>query len=390
MAAKKKAVKTVKNTVKTSRTFDENYKGTEPVFSEDTTTNDIMTAMNWYSYFYEGDQAKQWLLDYMKSVGYDRAEIAKVKSSPWHKSGLVIEGGNVINLKFAGFVARMCMRGLKNLPEKYADRMNFAIEYSMKMTDVLNVQKKEESEDNNKLSIQDHIKTQVNTLCAEIEGAIDDFFDNNLEPTINVYDWLKTNEVKGLIAKKIGEEFLPHLEEIDAIETDEDLKEGYRHLKKPQIKKYRKFVQSIVDDCERYSSNQNKQRKPRKKKPVALDKQVAKLNFKKDDTDYKISSINPVEIIGASQLWVFNTKYRKLGVYNASSTNGLSVKGSTLQGFEEDKSVKKTIRKPEDVLTKILTGGKVAIRRQFESINSKEQNMNGRINNETILLKVVK
>lgn len=389
MAAKKKPIKISSGT---NRVLEELQKGDEPVFSEDSSIDDIMKAVNWYSYFHDGDQAKKWLLDYMKSLNYDRDEIAKVKSSPWHKSGIVVDGPNIINLKFGGFMARMCMRGLKNLPDKYANRMNTAIEYSKKMADLQNIQKKQEQAENpsNKPSIQDHIQSQVLNLCADLEGAIDDFFDNDLEPTIKVYDWLKTNEVKGLIAKKIGEEFTPHLNEIDSIETDEEIKEGYRKFKKTEIKKYRNFIQSIIDDCERYSSNQNKQRKPRKKKPVALDKQVAKLNYKQEDTEYKISSANPIQIIGASQLWVFNTKYRKLGVYIASSAEGLSVKGSTIQGFEGDKSVQKTLRKPEDILKKISSASKTAVKKQFDAVNSKEQSLNGRINNETILLKIVK
>ena len=44
----------------------------------------------------------------------------------------------------------------------------------------------------------------------------------------------------------------------------------------------------------------------------------------------------------------------------------------------------------EEVLTKMLSGGKLAIKKQYESINSKEKDLTGRINNETILLKIVK
>jgi hypothetical protein len=38
----------------------------------------------------------------------------------------------------------------------------------------------------------------------------------------------------------------------------------------------------------------------------------------------------------------------------------------------------------------MLSGGKLAIKKQYESINSKEKDLTGRINNETILLKIVK
>ena len=228
------------------------------------------------------------------------------------------------------------------------------------------------------------------SLCGEIEGAIDDFFDNECVPTIDIYDWLVQNEVKGLIAKRVGEEFMPTLSKINNIWDDELVAEEYSHLKKKQIVSFQKFLQTIVDDCLRYSANQNTQRKPRKKKPVTAQKQVSKLKYKKQDDTYKIASINPIEIVGCERLYVFNTKYRKLGVYESESRNGLSVKGSTIQGFNPLTSKCKRVRKPEDVLTKILNGGKLAVRRQYESINSVEKDLTGRINDETILLKIVK
>jgi hypothetical protein len=143
-----------------SRVFTELQKGAEPNFSEESSMDDIQQAINWYSYFHDGIQAKTWLVEYMKSVKYDKTEIAKVKSSPWHKSGLEIRNGKIINLKFSGYIARMCMRGLKNLPEIYANRMSDTIEFSIKMTDEKSSVKTDEKED--VLSIQDHIKTQVN------------------------------------------------------------------------------------------------------------------------------------------------------------------------------------------------------------------------------------
>ena len=72
MAIKRKKIKKV---VGSGRSFDEQKMGTEPVFDETSTQTDIMSAMNWYGYFYEADQSKKWLVEYMKFVGYDKEEI---------------------------------------------------------------------------------------------------------------------------------------------------------------------------------------------------------------------------------------------------------------------------------------------------------------------------
>ena len=42
-------------------------------------------------------------------------------------------------------------------------------------------------------------------------------------------------------------------------------------------------------------------------------KQVSKLKFLKKDDNLKLVSINPEDIIDAKELWVYQTKYRKLG-----------------------------------------------------------------------------
>lgn len=380
----------MKNSEIIRKSLPSNRKKTEPVLTDISTEKDVSDCMKWYSEFCDASQSKKWLIEYMQKMDYDKEIIRKVKSLSWHKSGLEIENGNIINLKFAGFVSRMYNRGYeKIIPESYAIRMNLVIDYFIK-TKSISFTSNVDSPDNDNKSIQDHIKTQVNTLCGELEGELDDFYDNGFKTSLNVYEWLKQKNVKGLIAKKIGEEFRPLFEEISNIDIDEDLKEGYSNFKKSQRKKYLNFLQTLIGDCDRYSSNQNKQRKPRAKKPVTATKLVSKLNYKSEDSEYKITSINPAEIIGANSLWVFNVKYRKLGIYTSSNSDGLSIKGSTLQGFDEEKSVQKTLRKPKEILNLALKGPKVSTYKLFESINSKEQPLTGRINSETILLRIFK
>ena len=87
---------------------------------------------------------------------------------------------------------------------------------------------------------------------------------------------------------------------------------------------------------------------------------------------------------------MFNTKYRTLQRYDALGPAGLSIKGTTLKGYDKDLSVGKKLRKPEQVLPRVLDGGKLILRKVIDEINSKESNPNGRINGDTILLRVIK
>jgi hypothetical protein len=177
----------------------------------------------------------------------------------------------------------------------------------------------------------------------------------------------------------------------------EQLKEGYAHLSKKDVQKFISALESLVEACNYVIDTSKATRKPRKSKPKSADKLVEKLKFAKTNDKYKLASIIPTEVIGANELWVFNIKTRKIGKYVASNIDpkgmkragtGLSVKGTTIQGFDEKISIQKTLRKPEDQLKEFKAAGKVALRKYLDEIKTTDTKLNGRINLDTILLKV--
>ena len=124
---------------------------------------------------------------------------------------------------------------------------------------------------------------------------------------------------------------------------------------------------------------------------------VEKLKYCLKNDRFQVASVAPENIIGANELWVFNVKYRKLGKYiakNIDSTGqnregaGLSVKGASIIGFDPVTSIQKTLRKPTEQLKDFKTAGKVKLRKFLENIETTDSILNGRCNNDTILLKV--
>jgi hypothetical protein len=99
-------------------------------------------------------------------------------------------------------------------------------------------------------------------------------------------------------------------------------------------------------------------------------------------------SINPTEIIGAKELWVYNIKSRKVGKYVANEYLELGVKGTSITGFNSNLSVQKTLRKPEEQLKEFKAAGKVQLRKFLEDIKAVDIKLNGRINEDVVLLKV--
>lgn len=209
------------------------------------------------------------------------------------------------------------------------------------------------------------------------------FYENILAD----YDELERMPTAGQL-KKMGEH-----------EQDmwQQLKEGYAHLKKADIKKFRTAIEELISALDFIIDQAKATRKPRKAKPKSADKLVEKLKYLKADPKYNLASIAPVDIVGANELWVFNIKTRKLGKYVASNIDptgtgrpgsGLQVKGTTIIGFDENLSVQKTLRKPDEQLKDFKGAGKVALRKFLDEINTTDTKLNGRCNPDTILLKV--
>jgi hypothetical protein len=243
-------------------------------------------------------------------------------------------------------------------------------------------------------SIQERVKETAMKMTEEIEDAIEGFQKDpeNFDPkAFKMLNLLKGKEVKAAHARVIKGFYsrdLAELEELASGNADEQLKEGYSHRTKKQIRNLIAFYQEIMSACDMLTQEAKVNRKPRKTKVVPKDKLVAKLKYKKSDEPLKLVSINPADIIGSKELWVYNTKSRKLGKYIASEFADLGVKGTTITGFDEFKSVCKTIRKPEEKLKEFKAAGKVQLRKFLDDINATDTKMNGRINEEIVLLKV--
>tara|TARA_B100001057_G_scaffold405734_1_gene418810 strand:- start:3926 stop:5218 length:1293 start_codon:yes stop_codon:yes gene_type:complete len=190
------------------------------------------------------------------------------------------------------------------------------------------------------------------------------------------------------------------LKKMSEFEADQwaQLKEGYAHIKKADIKNYRIAIGELISALDFVIDSAKATRKPRKPKVYSADKLVAKLKYCTTDEKYKLASISPDQIVGASELWVFNTKTRKIGKYIASNIDpkgmqrqgsGLSVKGTSIIGYDEKESIQKTLRKPDQQLKEFKDAGKVKLRKFLEDIKTTDTKLNGRCNPDTVLLKVV-
>jgi hypothetical protein len=243
-------------------------------------------------------------------------------------------------------------------------------------------------------NIQERLREVALLMTDEIEKAYESFQTDpdNFDPkAFKVLNLLKSQQAKAAHARIIRDFYasdLAELEELASGNADEQLREGYSHRTKKQIKNLIAFLTEVQNACNMLMQEAKVNRAPRKTKAVSKDKVVAKLKYMKSNEPLKLVSVNPTDIIGSKELWVYNTKTRKLGRYVAKEYSELGVKGTTITNFDEAISVCKTLRKPEDKLKEFKAAGKVALRKFLDEINATDTKMNGRINEETILIKL--
>ena len=163
--------------------------------------------------------------------------------------------------------------------------------------------------------------------------------------------------------------------------------EGYSHIKRPELNRRIKECKAMLTDLDRIKAAKKATRKSSTKVP-SMDKQVARLKYKKEDNDFKIVSINPAQLVGKSRLLVFNTKYKMLVEYFTEAVGGFEIKGTTIKNFSPESREWK-LRKPLDILPKALACNAKQFEKLASEFTTKPGKPNGRINENIILLKVL-
>jgi hypothetical protein len=349
------------------------------------------SAMSYYRMEFSGKDLKPAVVKWMTNIGCTKEDIAAYKRTKDNRTNITM--GAIASCLLRGMPAvredfnkgRDTTAWLRNeivqIVEQGKDDIDEAAVVEVKSTAV-------------QPTIQERVRESAMRMTEEIEDAIESFQTDpeNFDPkAFKMLNLLKGKEVKAAharIIKGFYERDLNELLELASGKADEQLREGYSHRSRKQVKNMIVFYQEIAMACDMLAQEAKVNRAPRKTKAVSKEKLVAKLKFMKTNEPLKLVSINPTDIIGAGELWIFNTKTRKLGKYVASEFNTLNVKGTTITNFDEFKSVQKTIRKPEDKLKEFKSAGKIALRKFLEDINATDTKMNGRIGEDTILLKV--
>jgi len=327
-------------------------------------------------------RCKTWI---KKESGYTDEEIEIILRNPdWNFNGT---SSSIWFLDKVGY-----------MPQPHIDHIaKLKIEWLEKGKKIAQVKEEKAKDKPNRPSIQDIMKEKLLEAGGEIDGLMDEFFEDK----IKVDDKFKSKVLQILHKYNPLANHIPLLtstyereqkEFKEVIEgTDEQLVEAYNHFNKKKLKQTVVAYDTVISVLNSYASLKIASRAKRKTKPITPEKATQKLKYQKrfecETTKLKLESIRPAELHMSKEAWCYDTAKRKLHHYVAEEMAGeMFVKGNTLYGFDKSKSAIKTLRKPKEQIKEIM-GSKPAARKFFDDIKAVGVQPKGRFNDQIIILK---
>lgn len=350
-------------------------------------------AMDWYRLETSGKELKPKVIDWMARNNYTKSEIQSYKKTKDFRTNGTM-----------GAIAACLLKGMPEVRADFNNGRSFAEYLRTSIKDVITAGKNDIEEETVKLvkatipqpTIQDRLKEAAGEMSEEIDLAIDSWitdpeaFDPKAFKLVNLLRGKGTKAAHARLIKTYFAKGHEELLELASGQAEEQLREAYSHMARKHVKKLIDFYESIMTACDQISAEAKLTKKPRAKKAVPAEKLVAKLKFKASDDKLGLTSVPPAQLVGAQSAVVYNTKTRKIGIYTSLNSSGLVVKGTTIGNFTE-KSIQKTLRKPEVQLREFKEQNtQKRVETWIRNIKATEVALNGRLNQDVMILKVFK
>jgi hypothetical protein len=377
-----------KTVVRQPKFMDEKFTGPEPVWTDakkwspDKLRQEITHALYFYNYYMTAADMRKYVVEFgQQYLKWGKAEIAAFAECEDSRVGITI-----------GSVSKMILRGAPMAHD--AEFITTKIAELLAYGNARIAEKKQTvAKPVAKRNVQDHLRDKLSNTIGDLEVMFDVMIEGGAElPDFMAY-FREANMPQSFVSR-IREKYAEQYEELLESQNkkgDPALREAYEWMTKAEFKRYDAWYKALFDALTTYGTVKAAVRKVRKPRPVSKEKLVKKVKYLTEFKELNLVSINPTDIVGATELWVYNTKTRKIGKYVAAVSSGvMSIKGSTIIGFDEKLSVAKTLRKPQEQMKAFMNSGKVQLRKFMDNIRAVEIALTGRLNGDTILLKSVK
>ena len=321
-------------------------------------------AMTWYNYMSSPADQMKWTLEYLGLTDQPKDFIKQISQI---RDAEIYPVGSICRMlsRGAGLPATMLPRALGRLNE-LIKLGHFA-----------------EKAESKPIKLPDFMEPMAESALAVVENTMERIRKGKIKnANAIVFTWaekLTPVQLRPLI-KECRDEAAELRAALAA--EDEQLVEAYAYLSPANKKVAIAFLDRVIA---------LKPAAPAKPKaPIRSDKMVAKLLFSQRDEETGIHSIDPEELVGATQLWVYNSRTRKIGVYYAGGSDGLAVHRTTMLGYNASTSMMKVLRHPKEMLAQFNRQPSAKASQFFDKLKTVGKPINDRINRDTVLLKAVR
>jgi len=373
--------------------MDHKFTGEEPTWEDANELNDaefdikLIRTFSFYNYYLDSGDLASLVKDFMKRHGFTDHQAAQAKSLCRFAEIFAISR-----------ILRCATRGLKlshsRIPTPAKMKLDIyralgQINYAPPVADDNSVSPIVAKHRPNPQAL---MEAAVNE---KIIGPLDKMMDlwitsgDEKIPRIKLLDSLKNAQVPGPALRHIVAWIRKHHDEMLMAfrKDDAQLEEGYSYLSKKGLKQRLLVLQHMLKEIEQYKAEKKATQKKRVPKTKTLDQQVKHLKFQPTSKEYKLTSVPPTRVPGAMHLYAFNTKYRTLTVFHAKGHDGMTIKGTTMKDFDEETSYTIGLRKPNDILKKVIAKTPAQIEKIVSLLSGKKRPVMARINENTIILR---
>jgi hypothetical protein len=355
------------------------FVGDEPVWEEhvadDKYNGELHKGLNWHSYCASEKNYRKYLEEWIRE---HHPTTSKDEIALWRDV-------NKVNTTICA-LARCHLQGFPLNTGHVAQIEDYISSWNIKQK---KSRTKNATTEVKTVTIQDRIQTQVRNILSELDVCIDNAFDGEIPTTNDMMGNIAASGVnlRGPQLKLVTEYLKKNIAEWELAynKEDEQLVEGYAYVGRRNFKKIIDEFNSLLSSLSQQKTALETQR-IRKKKPVDKRKMASKLRFMTEFAELGIKSLKPVDIIGADMIWVYDTKRRRLGYYEAEGKNSLFVKGTKIHGYKM--TCEKILRKPEEQIPEMLKLRKNQTVTWFDGIRAKCKELTGRTNPNLILLRI--
>lgn len=358
---------------------DSKYTGEEPVWgdADELSFEDFNNRLNSMYYFYGYYLSKKDMVrdftNWMKSHGYNREQILKIKGNLDHISATAMKLARAMNLgmpeihssnegtNFAKFVRSRIADALNKIPAQVT---------SEKTPET----KKETSKPNPQLFLRDKVNREI---IFHLEPLIDEFAssENTIRPNFDISKLLKSANAKPAHLPFVRAWLEKHLLELttarDVPESDE--REGWSFISKRGWNCRIRILENAINAVNAYGEKIKpaKTKRPRKAKIKTPADQTKHINYLAEDTAIGIKSRPPETIIGAMKLILFNSKYSVVNVLHAANREGFSVKGQSIINLNAGESFSFKLKNPKGDIKHAKTGDQRKIGKKIAKVKFK-------------------